>query len=146
MTDGRAREIIQREARMLAAKLRPQLKWVDNYHLPSSMDGVHARYGVVSFIGMKVAREVASSRAGDSVSVPRPSHYLLIGVLRGNAPPEAIAQWPLILHATALELGAPEGQIVETRNDTQEGKPRVLPAHFRSQQPECVTLSWPVEG
>lgn len=146
MDTARQVELITQDANKLANLLRPLFIWVDNFSInKGQMTGANLPYAMVSYMGVKLAQDTTDKDALLQVRAAKKSHRTLMGVVRPGADIDTLARFPLLLHKTALLLGAPDGELVETRNTLWEGAPLDTKG-WRTTQPRIVTIMWSAVG
>lgn len=139
-------ELIEQDAKKLASLLRPLFHWVDNFSIDKGqMTGANLSYALVSYMGVKLAQKATSDDALLQVKAAKKSHRTLMGVVRPGADADTLARFPLLLHKTALLLGAPDGELIETRNNLWEGAPLDTKG-WRTSKPRIVTVMWSAVG
>jgi len=141
VTVSRDQEFIRRQAKLLASKLRPALKWVDNFSLPElgTLQGVGSKWGPLFYIGILKARE-----GEGSYRIPQRNHYALIGILPPRADIDALYHYPLVMREVAKELAGPGAQVMETRNDVDQGRVgHMISMNTHSRTAELISLTWP---
>lgn len=125
--DVRRAELIEQAARGLAADL--PLVTVDGYRKAESPKFILTDKGPMAYFAVRMPRGT-----GLGFAMPEIDHYLLMGLIPPNAPPETWFEFPILLKRIAAILGAGP-DLTELRNGVKVEEAK---GHVRSEADATV--------